>query len=165
MILSISELHKNLPVVSSVVPFVGALVVGVYLTQIAAATGFSFGGFTKVVRFSLGSFLFVTVSVEAFLVFAVFCVIETLLDEEGLVAIFPVSFEAFLVFAVFCAIETLLDEEGLVVIFPVIEVVFEEAVTVVFPSIIVFAEDVLEILLGRWQIVNPPFVSVVFSPV
>ena len=107
-----------------------------YLTQIAAATGFSFGGFTKVVRFSLGSFVFVSV-----------------------------SFEAFLVFAVFCAIETLLDEEGLVAIFPVIEVVVEEAVNVVFPSIIVFAEDVLEILVARWQIENPPSVSVVFSPV
>ena len=83
----------------------------------------------------------------------------------GLVAIFPVSFEAFLVFAVFCVIETLLDEEGLVVIFTVIEVVVEEAVTEVFPSIIVFAEDVLEILVARWQIENPPSVSVVFSPI
>ena len=78
----------------------------------------------------------------------------------GLVAIFPVSFEAFLVFAVFCATETLL-----VAIFPVIEVVVEEAVTEVFPSIIVVAEDVLEILVARWQIENPPSVSVVFSPI
>ena len=40
MLLSICKLHKNLPLVSSVVPVVAALVVSVYLTQIAAATGF-----------------------------------------------------------------------------------------------------------------------------
>ena len=72
MLLSICKLHKNLPVVSSVVPFVAALVVSVYLTQIAAATGFSLGVFTKVVLFPSGSFLVVSVSFEAFLVFAVF---------------------------------------------------------------------------------------------
>ena len=128
---SISELHKNLPVV----PFVTGLVgggIGRYLKQIFAASEFSL----NIVLFSLRSYLVVSVAFEAFLVFAVFCVIETLLGEAGLVAVFPV-----------------------------IGVVVEEAASVVFPSIIVFAEDVLDILFFRWQIVNLPFVSVVFSPV
>ena len=142
-----------------------------------------------VVRVSLCSFLFVFVSVEAFLVFAVFCVIETSLDKEEVVAIIPVmgvvvkEAESFLVFAVFFVFETSLDKEGRVAILPVIGVVAEETSTVVFPSIvdfaenveetasvvfpsiIVFAVDVLDILGFRWQISNPPFVSVVFSPV
>ena len=108
----------------------------------------------RVVRVSLCSFLFVFVSIEAFLVFAVFCVIETSLDKEGLVAILPV-------FGV-------VAEESSTVVFPsIIDLAedVEETVSVVFPSIIVFAVDVLDILGFRWQIVNLPFVSVVFSPV
>ena len=82
---SISELHKNLPVV----PFVTGLVgggIGRYLKQIVAASEF----LLIIVLFSLRSYLVVSVAFEAFLVFAIFCVIETSLDEERLVAVFPV---------------------------------------------------------------------------